>query len=102
MVCLCQIPPGLFVFVFPDRIAVQIIEQDLTAGIAVVCDIAAQPLDVVDPAPGVAVDLHETNVTRCGGKRRYLLPLPDVLAPAAFLPASSKDDLAVKRLVFLG
>ena len=91
--------PRLFMFAFFDCAARQIIQQDLPAGIAVIFDVSAQSFEIINTAPGVAIDLHQAEIAGRGSERCALF---DVLAPAAFLPGRRENDLAVNRLVRIG
>lgn len=55
----------------------------------------------MDTAPGISVHLHQPNVPRSGGERCHVLSFPNVLAPAALLPAGGKNDLRMTAIMLL-
>src|SRR5215471_18673325 len=52
---------------------------------------------IVEAAPGVAIDLHQAQVARARSERRELFPFLDELAPAALLLGRGEDDLPEER-----
>src|SRR5262245_24541761 len=50
-----EIAAWLLVLLLPDGEPREVVQEDLAAGVAVVRDVAGEAVDVVEPAPGVAI-----------------------------------------------
>src|SRR5215468_4577316 len=92
-----EIAARLLVFPLGDGEAAQIVEEDLASCLAVVLDVAGEAVQVVEAAPGVAIDLHQAQVARARSERRELFSFLDELTPAALLPGRAENDLPEER-----
>src|SRR5215471_9573490 len=92
-----EIAARLFVLALGNGKAAQIVEEDLASRLAVVLDVAGEPVQIVETTPRVAIDLHQAQVASARSERRELFPFLDELAPAALLPGRAEDDLPEER-----
>src|SRR5438445_801909 len=78
--------PGAEVLAAGERVVDEVMAEDLGARAAVVCDVALEPLQVVEAAPDPLIHLHETDRADARANRLDRGTDLDELAPAALLP----------------